>query len=169
MKTRLFFAFCFFLAFFPLRADEFGVRFECRDEKQVLSMIDTLLSMGTRHYDFKEIMLYDEGRTLCYCYLGSKPESPDSVGLVVAINKRMEGANPDLEIAGAPLYEVKWIRGVFLDIFPIYQMFDPDALPEELTKKKRSSKIIPHENGKNIYDLKYLPDLKKWIFLIRRF
>ena len=46
MKTRLFFAFCFFLALAPLRAEESKVRFECRDEKQVLEMIDTLIVNG---------------------------------------------------------------------------------------------------------------------------
>lgn len=119
--------------------------------------------------DTKEIMNYDKSRTLCYCYLVCKPEAPDSVGLVVVIDKRVEGENVDLEIVGIPLYQVKWIRGAFWDVFPIYQIIDPDANPEEALKKKYASKTVPYEGGKNIYNFRYLSDLKKWIFTIRRF
>lgn len=168
MKRFLLLCLVGILAGQSLRASELDDYFVCHSKDNVVEMLDKLLSLGTRNYELRDVRKKnaDNDHILLYTYKGAKPGDVDSVNVLVVINFFMEGSNPDLEIVGTPVYKVNDIYGAYLDIFPIYQLVDPDATVES-TSKYGASKNIQGYNGKVFYSIRKSNNPNQWHF--RRF
>ena len=147
-------------------AQELDSYFMCHTKEYVVVMLDSLLSKGTRHYELKDIRKQNNDHTIIYSYKGFKQGDADSVKLVAVVNFFMQDANPALEIEGMPVYVVDDIYGVYLDLFPIYQLADTEATIEE-TSKYGADKRVTNSSRTVYYSLRQRSGKNEWHF--RRF
>ena len=66
-------------------AQELDSYFTCHTKEDVVVMLDSLLSKGTRHYELKDIRKQNNDHTIIYSYKGFKQGDADSVKLVAVV------------------------------------------------------------------------------------
>lgn len=135
---------CF--ALFTAQAQNRDV-FTCKDTTTCVSNIDILLQDAKRTYNKVDSYMYDN--KFIVEYKAVEPNSDATVKLRVVFLKRAKGANLALEQPGQTVYELQYIIGKYLDIFPVWKKYiDPSADIEALSTKGYSdSKKFENTDG----------------------
>lgn len=157
VMKRLTLLFCALLCCVAVQAQNSAI-FTQPSIEACVAATDSLLSNSKRQYVFAES--YDVGinrRALDFKEKGSTAENPPLVRVIT--QKLVVGANPDLEIEGTTVYQIRSIVGPFLDLLPIWrEQVDPTADQDQilaLPSYKYPEKKFPAADGKSGVDFRF--------------
>lgn len=141
--------------------------FEVATFDSIPSMLDDILSNCSRDFILKK---YDKvsAKRYQFKFRGATAEETDSVPLIVAIEEKIVGGNPKLDIPPTTIYEAVEVWGKFQDVAQIWNLLENKSFDDLVNASHIDCHIMGHDNKDRRYRIRQDQYSKDRMFILKR-